>query len=227
MLSDDETPVEVNNVTIPSWVIWFVGLILAMSVFGFIYFHRYTKSIHDYKFAISAYQEGDFETAEKYSASASALVPDNKEFLSLMYYISGIKNYSESNFAEALEFLEKYLSYESDDAFIDELVTSMKISNAFEDKDYSLMADLSEQLYSNYSDEPQVILQYASALACKYADSENSDDYNKALELIETARTYELDDSNIDYIKRIEYRLSTKNIISKAEYMQLEEEGKL
>lgn len=227
MLSEEDTSLENSSVKIPSWVIYFVVLLFVISVFGFIYFHRFSKSVHYYKLSIKTFQENDLEAAEKYITSASDLVPDNKEILSFKYYVSGIKNYTEDNYDEALEFLKKYQSYNSDDSFIGQLILSIEISRAFDEKDYSQMVKYAAQLYSDYNTGPLVILQYASALACEYVATENIDDYNKAMELIESARTYELDDYNLDYIKRIEYRLTSKKIISNDEYHQLEKEGKL
>ena len=227
MEADDNSTLESGNVKIPSWVIYFVVLLFAISVFGYVFFLKYPKSVHYYNKSIELFQENDLENAEKYIITASDLVPGNKEILAFRYYVSGIKKYTEKNSEEALELFQNYLKYNRDDPFINQLVATMKISQAFDDKDYNLMTELAADLYSDFGEDPLVILQYASALACKYADTDNIDDYNKAMELVETARTYELDDYNLDYIKRIEYRLSTKKIISKAEYMQLEEEGKL
>ena len=227
MSSDENTPEEIANVKIPSWVIYFVVFLFAISVFGFVYYHRYSKSIHDYKLSIKTYQEGDLESAEKYISRASDLVPDNKEFLAFKYYISGIKKYTEGNYSEALDLFKKYRSYNSDDSYVEELISIIEVSVAFEEKDYNRMVENAAKLYSEYDTDPLYILQYASALACRYAETENIDDYNKSVELMENARSYELDDANLDYIKRIEYRLATKKIISKAEYNQLKEEGKL
>lgn len=216
-----------ENVRIPSWVIFFVITLFGISVLGFAIFHRYPKSIHDYKLSIKTYQEGDIDAAEKYITSASRLVPDNKDFLSFKYYISGIKNYTEKNYDEALEALKKYQEYNTDDEDVDQLVLIMEISIAFNQKNYSKMVENAAALYSVYDSDTLCILQYASALACQYASTDDMDAYNKAVELIEKARTYELDDYYLNYIKRIEYRLNTKNIISQEEYYNLEKEGKL
>lgn len=226
-MSDENAPEEINNVTIPSWVIYFVVLLFAVSVFGFVFFHRYTKSVHNYKLALSVYQEGDIAAAEEYITKASDLVPENKDFLAFKYFISGINRYTQKNYEEALKLLNQYKEYNRGDSYIDQLTATIEISNAFEAKDYAQMVELASELYSDYSEDPRVILQYASALSCEYAATDNIDDFNKSRELIEEALKYELDDSNVDYLNRIEYRLNTKKIISADEYHQLEKEGKL
>ena len=227
MLSDDEAPVEVNNVKVPSWVIFFVVLLFVISVFGFIFFNRYSASIHNYKRSIASFQENDLEAAEKYITRASDLVPNSTDILSFKYYVVGFKNYFEENYDGALDSFKKYLTHNSDDEYIDQLVASMEISNAFDKKDYGKMVEYSAKLYEDYREDPLCILQLASAIACQYATSKKTEDLNRVKELIEEARAFELDDSHIDYIERIEYRLASKNIISKTEYNQLKKEGKL
>ena len=227
MQPDENTIEESCSVKIPSWVIYFLILLLVISVFGFVYFHKYTKSVHEYKLAITKFEENDLEAAEKYITSASDLIPNNNDFLSLKYYISGLKKYTEQNYDESLDLLKKYLTYNRDDTFIDQIIKILEISMAFDEKDYNLMAERAAQAYSDYDTDPLFILRYASALACRYADKEDIEDFNKSKELIEVARTYELDDSDLDVINRIEYRLKTKKIITSDEYHQLEKEGKL
>lgn len=227
MLPEDDTTLENENVKIPTWLIYFVFLLFVISVFGFVYFHRFSKCIHDYKLSIKTFQENDLEAAEQYITNASYLVPDNNDILSFKYYVSGIKYSTEEKYEEALEELHKYQALNSDNSYVEQLITMLEISKAFDDKNYSQMVVHAAKLYSDQNTDPLVILQYASALACEYVETENMDDYNKVLDLIETARTYDLDDSNLDYIKRIEYRLTSKKIISKEEYHQLEKEGKL
>ena len=134
---------------------------------------------------------------------------------------------SKKNYEEALKLLNQYKEYNRGDSYIDQLTATIEISNAFEAKDYAQMVELASELYSDYSEDPRVILQYASALSCEYAATDNIDDFNKSRELIGEALKYELDDSNVDYLNRIEYRLNTKKIISADEYHQLEKEGKL
>ena len=64
MLSEEDTSLENSSVKIPSWVIYFVVLLFVISVFGFIYFHRFSKSVHYYKLSIKTFQENDLEAAE-------------------------------------------------------------------------------------------------------------------------------------------------------------------
>ena len=225
-ISDDSSEVN-KKFNIPKWVVVFLFFLAGTVVFGFYYFKRFYVCIKDYKTATAFFKKNDFINAEKYITHASDLVPDNSDIEYYKYYISGFKLYSDNKYNDALPFFKKYQKYNKDDKVVNSIILYIEISNAFDQHDYKKMVDVSAELYKSNETDPFCILQYASALACIYTESDSATDFDKAEKLIREAQSYGQNKEIIEYVERIEYRLKTRKIISTEEYLKLKKDGAL
>jgi hypothetical protein len=93
---------------------------------------------------------------------------------------------------------------------------------AFDRGDYDTFLRVSEKQWKeNASSESAA--QLSSALACKYAVTGNTSFRQRAQEMMERARDLAKDDADArksldEYAPRIQYRLDSRRVISKAEY---------
>ncbi len=93
---------------------------------------------------------------------------------------------------------------------------------AFTKKDYDRFLEMAERNSKSNPDDPEWTATVASALACKYAVAGNAEFRARAEATLEKARaqavTPEQQTSFAEYSKRIQYRLRSREIITKQEY---------
>jgi hypothetical protein len=105
----------------------------------------------------------------------------------------------------------------------DESAAGLEISSAWEEKDYDRFVAISERNWKNHPNSHNAAGSLASALACKYAVTNDPAFRTRAEELL--ARSRELAASSPEaladqqeYEERIRYRLTSREIIDREEY---------
>jgi hypothetical protein len=93
---------------------------------------------------------------------------------------------------------------------------------AYDEKDYDRFLEAERTLAKRQPDEPMAALGIASAYACKYAATGDGESKDLAERQIETALKMKGAEGTAfeEYLDRIRYRLETREIISRGEYVR-------
>jgi len=89
---------------------------------------------------------------------------------------------------------------------------------AFDRKDYDGFLAKSQELLKTTPNDASAYAAVASAFACKYAVSGNEEFRTASLENLAKAKAMNGSPSLPEYVARIEYRLATREILSRSEY---------
>ena len=205
------------NRPFPVWIKASLGIVVALVIFAFVYNFRFINSIYKIKAADTAFQKGDSERAYKLQNAAARLVPEEPGLQLISSFYEGVYLLSKENYKGAIDNFNKCKSLNEElvDYFIKEAMTGQ----AFNDKDYDSFLKYAMEIHNKYPNVPMHIASVASAYACKYAVTSDSQFKEKSLEYMGKAtQVAGADEDFKNYEQRIKHRLHTKEIISGEEF---------
>ena len=216
----------VTHYPLPLWVKAFAAALVLLVGAGLAYDSRFYGALFAMKRAASMLAAGKPDLALAQSDRAKALVPESADLSLLNEYFRGIDLFSKNDEAGALPLLRDYLSKSPDDPMVKGMVLGIQIGQDFDGHDYASMRDRSKELWELDTSNAIYTLQYASALACVYASSDDQAAKAEALQLIAQVQAGETDQNRAqvdEYVGRIQYRIAKRKIISSEEYAKLSE----
>ncbi|RYJ45504.1 hypothetical protein [Flavobacterium beibuense] len=213
--------VDVKNKTFPLWVKGFFAAVLVLVIFSFFWNWKYFTAYNSVNEAGKLYGEGDFASAAKEMTKARDIVPEVQDLTILISYYNGIALLQESKYTEALKEFAVCKEYLPENYDIDFLIVSSKIGLAFDNKDYEAFLDLSKERLELYPDIADYRASVASAYACIYAEKGDDDAKAGAFEYLDKAKAVDsISDDAKQYYKAIEYRIYSRNIITREEFQK-------
>lgn len=216
----DECQVLMKNNTFPKWVKIFFAVILAIVVFSFYWNWRFYQSYTNIKKSNELFAAQDYAKAADLMQKASEQVPEVEDLKTLSHFERGLSYMGSDKSTEALVEFEQCRGKLPEDYNLYLYILQAQIGSGFDNKDYNLFLSASKEFlkYDSISAMPWAVV--SSAYACLYAqqgaDSLKvlSEKYeNKAKAIDNTSKEM------LDYYNRIDHRITTRDIITGAEFV--------
>jgi hypothetical protein len=204
----------------PAWVkLFFAGVILLV-IFSMFWNWRFYSAYMEIKNAGKASAGNNITKAALLMKNAADHVPESKEVSSLASYYKAIDLLRKDKSTEALTELNN-CSDLSADFNVNGLVLQAEMGSGFDTKDYNLFLKSSKAFLQLDTTKAGSWAGVSSAYACLYA--QNNADSLKQLSLKYYNRAKALDDTSADekeYYGLIQYRLDTRQIITRKQFDQ-------
>jgi tetratricopeptide (TPR) repeat protein len=205
----------------PLWVRASFLVLLALAVASFLVNLRFLRGYVEVNRAVRQLAAGNLERANALATAAAGYVPESGQLQAVSSLYRGLILLREEKWAEALPLVE-IARRDLEDASLDPLLLRIQGVLAFEVKDYDRFLDRMVALQKLLPDEAMNEGGVASALACKFAVSGDDTFAQQALEHLKAAR--KLKDSATDEYRDLEervlHRLSSREILTRKEYLQ-------
>jgi len=163
---------------------------------------------------------GRFDQAVTQLDAAAAKVPADADLRTEILFVKAIGFMQEDRSAEALPLLRAYVKTSPEDVNARKILLQAEVAAAFEARDYETFLQKTLEVAGQNPSEPTAVAGVASAYACKYAVQGDEEFARQARERLEAARKLAppSDPDFEEYSQRIQFRLATREIISRAEF---------
>jgi tetratricopeptide (TPR) repeat protein len=200
-----------RNRPFPGWIkVAFTALIL-LAVLAFIYNQRFFFAHVGMMRGLHELKNGNLERAVTLLNASSERVPEEAALL-----------VNQERSGEAIPLLKEAVAIRPDDPAYALALLEAEAGFAYEQKDYDRFLEVAQTLARRQPDNPIAALGVASAHACKYAVTGDEAPKTLAERQIEAASKMKGADQPAfaEYLDRIRYRLETREIISRGEYLR-------
>ncbi len=213
--------VDIKNKAFPTWVKGFFLGVSAIVVIGFIWNWKYYQAYNDIKQANNLFEAADYENAALLMFRASHAVSEVEDLKTIASYFHGIDLLSKDKNTEALNEFIKCKDKVPDDYNLDALIIRAKIGSTFDNKDYEGFLEASKENLALDSSLAVSLASVASAYACIYADKGSEDARVNAFNYLNKAKLKDNATKEMtDYYNMIEYRIDSKRIITREEFIE-------
>lgn len=203
----------------PTWVKAFFAGVVLLVIFSFVWNWRFIRAYHMTKDGGAAVESGNFGQAAKIFRSASTSVPEIMEYATLAEYYTGISLLQQDSGAQALDAFRKCSDLPKEYG-VDLYMTQAEIDVLYDIKDYSGFVR-SAKKYLSYDTSATALAQVASAYSCLYADQKaDSAKASANWYLFKAQMKKDTTQDFADYVKLIQYRLATGEIISRQQFLE-------
>jgi hypothetical protein len=206
----------------PLWLKAAFGFILVLLVVGLVRNWPYFRAYMEWHRAQRLFQKGDIEGGMRLVDKAAARVPGSGGLGSALDLLHSMNLLREDRAKEALPILQRLNAQFPGDQQVKKATLQAEMAVAFDDKDYDQFLKKAQDYLAL---EPQAWpgqTAVSSAFACKYAMTGNEEFKKQALSYLDRAEKLAAPgDTNFKDMKdRIRYRLDTREIISREEYIR-------
>jgi len=211
-----------KNRPFPPWIRGGLVAVILLAALAFLYNQRFFFAHLDMLRGLRELRSDNLERAVERFNAAAARVPDDPEVRAFSLYFQAILLVNQERSGEAIPLLKEAQAIKPDDPTFKSALLQAEVGVAYEQKDYDRFLEASQALAQSDPDEPMAALGVASAHACRYAV--NGDEAMKALaeRQIEIASKMQGAEGPqfAEYVDRIRYRLETREIISRSEFVR-------
>ena len=212
---------KIKNRTFPLWVKLFISGLMVIVILGFIWNWKYYQAFKNIKKANEYYQRADYSNAYLSMNSASEEVVEVEYLRTMANYFKGIDLLNNEKGSEALIEFEKCKGKVESDINLKPLIIQAQILSCFDKKDYAGFLKVSNENLSLDSTLAFSWSGVASAYACLYSQSGNDKLKLQALKYLDKAKSIDSKSKELkDYCNLIEYRIFSKQIISKENFIK-------
>jgi hypothetical protein len=212
--------VDLEKKIFPQWVKLFFGGVILLVVFSIFWNWRFYAAYNNLNKANMAFSKSDVSNAAQFMSKAAEEVPETRDLVQMAAYFRGIEFLSKDKSASALAEFNKCTDLDAD-FHINQWILNSEIGVAYDKKDYPMFLKTSRAVLELDSTVAQSWAGVASAYACLYA--QNGQDSLKQLSLQYLHKARKMDDTSViskDYTGRILYRIDSKQIISRDEFLK-------
>jgi hypothetical protein len=213
-----------RNRPFPTWIKGSLAGLAVIVIFSFIWNWRFMQAYMEIRSSNTAIQSGNLEAALKRLHSAAANVPEVKSLSSVATFYEGALMLKEDKSAEAIKLLTSCKTDLPPGLPVDEMLLRAKIGVAFNNKDYDKFLKLAIAVNDKNPNDPALIAQVASAYACKYAVTGDEQFKQQSLDFLRKSKTMAekqgVADTSQEYEDRILYRLETRHIIDRKDFVE-------
>jgi tetratricopeptide (TPR) repeat protein len=216
-----ECETHMQNRALPNWVKAFFAAILVIVVGSFIWNWNYYMAYRDIKKANEYFQKGDFAHAYELMNLASLKVPEVEDINTYATYFKGVNFLYQDKNPEALAEFYKCREKMPVGNNVASLINQAKIGIDFANKDYEGFVEAAKENLTVDPSSASLLTSVASGYSYIYADKGDENAKAEALEYLARART--IDDTSKEmknYYGMVEYRLETKKIISREDFVK-------
>ena len=217
----EDCETDIRNRTFPTWVKAFLAAIVVIVIGAFFWNWKYYQAYNDIKTSNNQFTAGFYTQAAERMTSASEKVPEVEELSTLASYFRGIARLTEDKSAEALVEFNQCADKMPAEYNMGILINQATIGATFDNKDYEGFLKASMKQLELDSSNATFWTSIASAYACIYADKGDESARKNAFLYLQKARS--IDSTSADareYYNMVEYRIDSKKIISREEFLQ-------
>lgn len=216
----DDCKANLDQQIFPLWVkAFFVG-ILALVIFSVVWNWRFFDGYLNLKQSVKAFSEGRSSDAARIAAKVHDDVPEAADLQNLYYYYNGYDQLTKDHSAQALAEFNKIDSVMPAEFRLDELKLQARAGAAFDNKNYADFLAASKQIKALDAENAAAVLEVASAYSCLYAQNGTDSAKQGAIRYMADAKSKSKDTSNDDYFQLINYRLDTKQMLTRQQFKQ-------
>lgn len=212
-----------RNRPYPVWLkLGFLAL-LGLAIFCFTSNWRFMAAYREMKQMVRALQASRFDEAAALSESAARHVPEVPELAATANLYRGIALLTNEKYTEAIGPLRSARQGQLHQGpLIDDLLLKAELGAAFDARKFDEFLSKSKEYAAKSPHDPIAVAGVASAYACQYAVSGSDEDYLEATKhLAEASALAKPSDPHFaEYRERIEHRLKTREILTRAEYQR-------
>lgn len=216
----DNCSADLKKKIFPQWVKLFFGGVILLVIFSIFWNWRFFAAYNNLKKANIASSKSDVSNAAYFMTKAAEEVPETRDLVEMAAYFRGIEFLSKDKSALALAEFNKCTDL-GGDFHVNQLVLNAEVGAAYDKKDYPMFLKTSRAVLELDSTVAQSWAGVASAYACLYA--QNGQDSLKQLSLQYLQKARKMDDTSAiskDYTGRILYRIDSKQIISRDQFLK-------
>lgn len=210
-----------RNRPYPTWLKLSFVVLLALTATCLFRNWRFFVGYREMQGFYQALQRLEWDTALTHGTAAAAQIPEVKELGGMASFARGMKLLEEDQSAEAVQALNAARSSGCvPEPVVARLIAQAELGAAFDAKDYDTFLKLAQAYAAASPGDEMALASLASAYACKYAETGAEEYRNQSRQkLDEAARLAGADTERLrDYRNRIDYRLDTREIISRKEF---------
>jgi len=206
----------------PAWIKGSLAALLLLAVLAFLYNQKYFIAHVEMTRAFRALESQNLERAVSLFDAAAERVPEEPELRALARYFHAMLLVNQEHPGEAIPLLKEALAIRPDDSQIALALLHAESGLAYDQKDYDRFLANEQTMAKRQPDDPIIALGVASAHACKYAATGDEGHRTLAERQIETASGMKGAEGPefAEYLDRIRYRLESREIISRSEYLR-------
>lgn len=211
-----------RNRPFPGWIRSSFAALILLAGLAFFYNQRFfvahivmLRGLHDLK-------SGNLERASARFNAAAQRVPEDPELRAAARYFQAVLLVNQERSAEAIPLLKEAVAIKPDSPEYTQAILQAEAGLAYEQKDYDRFLASEQTLAKQLPDDPIRALGVASAYACKFAATGEDSPKFMAERQIEAASKLKGADGPVfaEYVDRIRYRLETREIISRNEFLR-------
>ena len=211
-----------RNRPFPAWIKGSFAALILLAVLAFLYNQRFFVAHVEMLRGVRELQNENLERAVSLFNAAAEQVPEEPEIGAVARYFNAALLVNQERSAEAIPLLKEALAIKPDESAYTLALLQAEAGLAYEQKDYDRFLIAEQTLAERQPDDPIAALGIASAHACKYAATGEEAPRALAERQIEAASKMKGADGPAfaEYLDRIRYRLDTREIISRGEYLR-------
>jgi tetratricopeptide (TPR) repeat protein len=211
-----------RNRPFPGWIRIAFGALILLAVLAFVYNQRFFLAHVEMQRALRALKSGNVERAVALFDEAAERVPDEPGLQALARYFRALMLVGQERSAEAIPLLKEALAINPNEPTLAAALLQAEAGLAYEQKDYDRFLEVEQTVAKKQPDNPIAALGVASAHACRYAATGDEAAKDLAERQIESASKMKGAEGPefAEYLDRIRYRLETREIISRNEYLR-------
>jgi len=213
--------VEIKNKTFPTWVKAFLVGILLIVVFSSIWNWKYYRAYNDIQQSFELFQKGNIVEASSRMNVASNAVPEVEDLRVLAAYFNGVALLSADKSDEAMAEFQKCQGKLPEDYPLENLMIQARIGSSFDRGDYNGFLVAAKENLALDTTQAVSLTSVASAYACLYAKSGEEANKKQASDYLWRAKQIDSTSKEMSqYYNMVEYRLNTRNIIRREEFIK-------
>jgi len=211
-----------RNRPFPGWIRIAFGALILLAVLAFVYNQRFFLAHVETQRGLRELKSGNVERAVALFDEAAERVPDEPGLRALSRYFRALMLVGQERPAEAIPLLKEALGINPNESTIAAALLQAEAGLAYDQKDYDRFLEVEQTVAKKQPDDPIAALGVASAHACRYAATGDDAAKDLAERQIESASKMKGAEGPefADYLDRIRYRLETREIISRGEYLR-------
>lgn len=217
----NDCEITVKNKTFPTWVKVFFISIVFIIIGSFFWNWKYYTAYNQVLESNRSVEKGDYNKGSFFMNEASKIVPEIEDLHMLSNYYKGIDLLMKDKSTAALAVFEKYKDKLPPDYKVKDLIIQAKVGASFDKKDYEGFLDASKQSLNIDSTSAMSFSTVASAYSCLYAEKGEMSDKINAEKYLEKAKKIDnKTKESKEYYNIIEYRLSTRKLIKREDFVK-------
>ena len=211
-----------RNRPFPGWIKGAFAALILLAVLAFLYNQRFFLAHIEMLRGLHELKSGNLERTVALFNAAAQRVPEEPELRAIARYFQAVLLVNQERSSEAIPLLKEALAIRPDNPEYVQALLQAEAGQAYEQKDYDRFLEVEQTLAKRQPDDPITALGVASAYACKYAATGEEIPKTLAERQIEIASKMKDADGPAfaEYLDRIRYRLETREIISRDEYLR-------